>query len=451
MPAPTPPTPAHHPRATVSPAALDAPHRALVVETCAIGDELLRGETLDSNASYLASALLRAGLRLAASHVLPDDEDQIVAHLRAARGRVDALVVSGGLGPTVDDLTAQAAAIALDAPLVLHAPTLERIRALFAARGYTLTPNNEKQAQVPSGAVVLENPVGTAPAFTLRAGGTDFFFLPGVPREYHAVVDGSVVPRLQTLRPGFVARARTLHTIGATESGVDHRLRGLEWEGVRMSTRVETSETHVILVAEGAEAAEVEARLARVAARVHAALGRLVYGTEGATLASTLGDALAVRGWTLAIAESCTGGLVAGEVTGVPGSSRYFRTGVVAYANETKTELLGVPEALLVEHGAVSEAVARAMAHGVRTRAGADVGLAVTGIAGPGGATPDKPVGLVHFAAVGAREVHRRVLFPGGRQRVRQFAARVALAVALESLTEQPAADAADAQTGGRR
>ena len=413
--------------------------RPLIVETLAIGDELLRGETLDSNASYLASSLLRAGVRLAASQVLPDDTDMIVAHLRAARGRVDVLVVSGGLGPTVDDRTAESAALALDAPLQLHVPTLERIRALFASRGYTLTPNNEKQALVPTGALVLENPVGTAPAFTLRCKGTggqdtDFYFLPGVPREYHAIVDGSLLPLVRDMRPGSVARAHTLHTIGSTESGVDQRLRGVNLEGVRLSTRVETSETHVILVAEGTDAHEVETRLARVADRVHEALGRLVYGTEGATLASTLGDALVARGWTLAIAESCTGGLIAGEVTGVAGSSRYFKTGIVAYANETKIALLGVPEELLTAHGAVSEAVARAMARGVRERTGADVGLAVTGVAGPGGATQDKPVGLVHFAAVGAREVHRRIVLPGGRQRVRQFAARIALAVALESL-----------------
>lgn len=407
------------------------------IESLAVGDELLRGEIVDANAAYLGAALLRAGLSLSAATVLPDDEEIVAQGLRAAAARADAVIVSGGLGPTIDDRTAAAAARAFGRPLVQHEPSLLRIRALFAARGLALSPNNEKQALVPEGAEVLENPVGTAPAFLVKEGRASFFFLPGVPREYHAIATASVLPRLAARHEGVVVRACTLHTIGAAESRVDQLLRGVALSGVRLSTRVEGPETHLILVAADATAQAADERLERASEAALGALGPLVYGRDGDTLASRLGEELLRRGFTLAVAESCTGGLVSAELTRVPGSSRYFRTGLVAYANETKTQLAGVPAELIAAHGAVSEEVARALARGIRARAHADVGLGITGVAGPGGSSDDKPVGLVHFAASGLREVHRRVIYPPGRDRVRTYAARYALAVALESLSEE--------------
>jgi nicotinamide-nucleotide amidase len=405
----------------------------MTVESIAIGDEILRGEVVDSNSAYLGAALLQAGLRLARAHALADEIDEIAGALRAAAERAHAVVVSGGLGPTADDRTAEAAALAFGRPLALHAPTLDRIRSIFAARGYPLTPNNEKQALVPEGAEVIENPKGTAPAFALKAGGCELFFLPGVPREYRPLVDRQVVPRIALRRGGAAVRSRVLHTLGATESRVDQLLRDFPVPGVRLSFRVEGPETHVILLCEG-EASEAEARLAEAEGAAALRLGALLYGRDRETLAGRLGDELVRRGWRLAIAESCTGGLVSAAVTDVPGSSRYFETGIVAYANETKIRLLRVPAEVIEEHGAVSEETARAMARGVRAVAGCEVGVGVTGIAGPEGGSPEKPVGLVHFAACGVREVHRQVLLPPGRERVRTFSARIALAVALESL-----------------
>jgi nicotinamide-nucleotide amidase len=406
----------------------------MIIESLAIGDELLRGEVVDTNSAYLGAALLRAGLRLARTRTLGDEEDEICAELSAAAKRASAVVVSGGLGPTVDDRTASAAGRVFGRPLELHAPTLERMRALFAARGYTLSSNNEKQAWVPRGATVIENPVGTAPAFVLEEGGAELFFLPGVPREYRCLLDEAVLPRVLSRRGRTAVRSRVLHTLGATESRVDHLLREVPLGNVKIHFRVEGPETHVILVAEAPEAAEAETALARADAEVGSRLGDLVYGRDADTLAALLGEELALRGWTIGIAESCTGGLVAAELTSVPGSSRYFRTGIVAYANETKSTLLGVPEEILRRHGAVSEETARAMAQGIRTLAKSEVGVAVTGIAGPEGGTAEKPVGLVHIAAAGAREVHRRILLPPGRDRVRAFSARIALKLALESL-----------------
>jgi nicotinamide-nucleotide amidase len=407
----------------------------LLIETLAVGDELLRGETLDSNASYLQAALLRAGLRVARGAIVPDDEDTLASELSRAADRANVVVVSGGLGPTVDDRTAAAAARAFGRTLVCDEASLERMRGLFASRGYPFTPNNEKPAWVPNGARVIENPVGSAPAFVLDTGRAQLYFLPGVPREYRVLADRVVVPEIAALREGVVARALVLHTIGTTESRVDQLLRGVDFGDVRLSTRVDGPETNVILVAEGSTAGAAEDALARAATHAREALGPLVYGEGDATLASTLGEALAARGVTIAVAESCTGGLVSAAITDVPGASRYFSCGVVAYANDAKTAMCDVPPELIKNHGAVSEAVVRALARGIRARCGTDVGVGVTGIAGPTGATDDKPVGLVHFAAIaGVREVHRRVVFPPGRERVRKFAARVALAVALESL-----------------
>ena len=420
------------------------------IETVAIGDELLRGETVDSNAAYLGAALLRAGLQLGGSAVIPDDEETIVLHLRAAAERADVVVVSGGLGPTVDDLTAAAAARAFRKKLVLDEETLRRIRERLASRGYALTPNNERVAYIPEGALVLDNPVGTAPPVLLQTGRALVFLLPGVPGEYRAIVDASVVPRLAALRSGVVVRSRVLHTIGTTESRIDSLLRTADLSEVRLSTRVESSETHVILVAQGADAASAQAKLARAEANARAALGTFVYGHDDETLAVHLGAQLARRGFKIAVAESCTGGLVSALITSVPGSSAWFETGVVAYANEAKTALADVPPELIRAHGAVSEEVARALARGIKARTGAQIGLGITGIAGPSGGSSDdaKPVGLVHLCASGPSEVHKRVLFPPGRERVRDYATRYSLALALLSLAPPPPVPGAGAPAG---
>jgi nicotinamide-nucleotide amidase len=295
-----------------------------------------------------------------------------------------------------------------------------------------MSPSNEKQAFLPEGAEVLPNPVGTAPGCMLEVERTVFFCLPGVPRELVRMMDEEVLPRLAArLRPAGagVMRATLLRTFGMGESSLEDELKDLaREEGVALGFRTAVPDNFLRPVVRAASEAEANARLERVCEAIRARLGPLIYGRDDETMEQALGRLLAERRVTLAVAESCTGGLLAQRVSAVPGASRYFRGGVVAYANEAKRDLLGVPEALLAAHGAVSAAVARAMAEGARSRFGADLAVSTTGISGPDGGTPEKPVGLVFIGFADARgcEAHE-FLFPFDRERHRLVTSQVAL------------------------
>jgi nicotinamide-nucleotide amidase len=389
-----------------------------------IGTELTRGELVNSNATWLAESLTRIGLEVTAVDCVDDDRGRIEAYLRRLAGEHQVLVCTGGLGPTTDDITTECAARVAGVGLERDAESLAIIEERLARFGRKIAASNAKQADFPVGSRILPNPRGTAPGFHVKLGAAAAYFMPGVPSEMKAMFDTSVAPDLAAL----VREPRqqiVLRCFGLPESEVNDRLAGVEAAyGVIIGYRASLPEIEVKVLAQAATSELALATARRAADDVRGRLGDHVYGEGFGSLPEHVGALLATRGKTLAIAESCTGGLAAELLTRIPGSSRYFLGGAVVYANTAKTALLGVPEALLAEHGAVSAEVARAMAEGVRQRLGADLGLAFTGIAGPDGGTEQKPVGLVHWALASASTtVQRERVFIGGRLDIRRRAA----------------------------
>ncbi len=415
----------------------------MIAEIITVGDELLRGEIVDSNKSRIAERLrlLDVECRHQVS-VLDDPEDMRDAFLRAAE-RSDLVLVSGGLGPTRDDLTTEVLAETFGRELVLDAASLETIEAFFARVGREMADVNRKHALFPKDADVLANPVGTAPGFSMRAGGAVFFSMPGVPRELDQMMDEQVLPRIESLLASADAgegaerrlvRAALLRTFGLGESTLESELSDLARDGdVELGFRTSFPDNFLRPFARAKTAAEADARIAQLVEAIHERLGPIVYGEDDETMESVVGALLQSRGLSVATAESCTGGLVAQRITDVPGSSAYFRGGVVAYSNEAKAQLLGVPAAEIETHGAVSEPVVRAMAEGARDRFASDLAIATSGISGPDGGTAEKPVGLVWIAIAfseraGRTETHAdSFVFPLDRTRHRGLSAQVAL------------------------
>ena len=415
------------------------------LELLCTGDELLDGSVPDTNSPWFMEQLVPLGLRPMAVTLVGDRREEMARALGEAAARADVLLVSGGLGPTLDDLTAEVAAAVADVPLEEHAPTWASIQRRFAERGIALSPNNRKQALLPRGAAVHENPAGTAPCFVLQLGRCSCFFVAGVPREFRALVEAVVMPalraRLQADGERVFRAARVLKTVLLPESHLDARVRPLmaAHPHVRFGTRTRAPENHLKLLAEGASQHEADGRLAAAERDCRAALGEFLFGVDGERYEQLLVAALARRRRTVAVAESCTGGRVAAALTSVPGASDVFLGGVVAYTEGTKARWAHVPAELVVQAGAVSAEVASALATGIREACGADYGVGVTGYAGPGGGTEGNPVGTV-FAAVagpGGELQVRRALFPGDRERVQRFAT----AQALELLRCAVAAD----------
>jgi nicotinamide-nucleotide amidase len=401
-------------------------------EVLTIGDELLRGEIVDSNKAFLSDRLLSLDIETHYHASVRDVPADMIDAFRRAAERSDVVLVSGGLGPTRDDLTSESLAQAFGREMRLDDDALAGIRAFFASVGREMTENNASQAHFPDGAEVLANPIGTAPGFMLEAEGSVFFCMPGVPREMMRMMDEQVLPRVAARVSGSgsrVVRARLLRTFGMGESMLDAELADIAASGdVVLGFRTSFPDNYLRPVARAATAAQADALLDRVCAAIRARLGPLVYGEGEEALEQVVGRLLRERGARVAVAESCTGGLIAAKLTDVPGSSAYFQGGVVAYADAAKRALLGVSEALLAEHGAVSDPVARAMAEGVRARFGADLAVATTGISGPDGGTAAKPVGLVHLALADAAGTHSdHFVFPLDRLRHRQLTAQVAL------------------------
>ncbi len=406
-----------------------------------IGDELLRGEIVDSNKSFLSDRLLSLDIETRFHGSVRDDPEDMTDAFRRAAERSEIVLVSGGLGPTRDDLTIEILARTFGRELVLDEASLEAIRAFFARFGRTMAKNNEKQAWLPEGAEALPNPVGTAPGTHLRVEGTSFFCMPGIPRELHLMMDEQVLPRIAAGREGGrVVRSRFLRTFGLGESNLDELLADIAQDGdVTLGFRTAFPDNHLRPLTRGASAEDADAKLERVVAVVRERLGVMVYGEGDETLEEVVGGLLARAGQTVAVAESCTGGLLAERLTRVPGSSGWFLGGVVSYANSAKAGLLGVPEAMLEAHGAVSEPVAQAMAEGVRERLGTDFGVATTGIAGPDGGSEEKPVGTVWIAVADASgAAAERFVFPFDRERNRQVTAHVALDWVRRSLLGEP-------------
>jgi nicotinamide-nucleotide amidase len=404
-----------------------------VVELLCVGTELLDGNH-DSHRRTLALRLRAAGLRLAREGILPDDAEALARAVRAALTRCDALLVCGGLGPTFDDVTREAVARALGRDLVFSPPLYAGIRRKFARLKAGLPRENRRQAFLVRGAEPLPNRVGSAPGQLIvleRPGGRPqtVALLPGPPREMAPMFDASVMPRLRRAYGTPGGASLSLHLCGLPESSADEKLRplvrragpGLDFTILSGAGQVDL---HAFASGPGARG-----RIARCRRRALRLVGSHVFGEDGATLESAVGALLRRRGLTLAAAESCTAGLLCGRLTSVPGSSAYFLGGVLAYHDSVKKGVLGVRPATLARGGAVSAAVAREMARGARRLTGADLAVSITGIAGPSGSGPGKPVGLV-FAALagpGRSVMSRRWMFSGDREAVRQRAVAAAL------------------------
>lgn len=360
-----------------------------------IGTELSLGQTVDTNAAWIAQRLSLRGIRAVRHITVPDELGDILGVLVSAVGACDLVVITGGLGPTNDDLTRQALADAAGVPLEQHADSVERIRRFFEERNRPMHESNHVQALLPMGADVLPNSCGTAPGVYLKLSDTPVFALPGVPSEMRAMFDHEVAPRLPAGER--VILQRLLHCVGEGESAIGAKIRDLMERGhnPEVGTTAQSGIVGIRINASAETAGQAEQMLADVEREVRARLGPLVFGADQETLAGAVGTLLAERGETVAVAESCTGGLIGQMLTDTPGSSRYFVGGVVAYANDVKTALLDVSPAELASDGAVSVGVARSMAHAARQRFGTTYAISATGIAGPDGGTPDKPVGTV--------------------------------------------------------
>jgi nicotinamide-nucleotide amidase len=405
------------------------------VEIVTIGTEILLGHLVDTNAAFIARRLADAGIDVFAKHSVGDNTERLAIMLEGALARADGVITTGGLGPTVDDLTKDAVSRAVGRPLELHEPSLRAIEARFAAMGRGMSENNTRQAILPAGSTVLENPHGTAPGFVaLRDDGKFVASMPGVPREMMPMLTERLIPWL-TAR--FDVRSaiftRTLHTVGIGESELDRRIEDLfrTLENPKIALLAHDGRVDVKIMAKAADAAIAQTMLAPLADELRARIGSGYFGDDETSLESAIVGELVRRGSTIGTAESCTGGAIADALVGVAGASQTFRGSIVAYANDIKTALLGVPASTLATVGAVSEETALAMAHGARQRLGVDIAVSTTGIAGPDGGTPDKPVGLVWFGYVGPAGNAEAVKlnFPGTRADIRSRAATAALSL----------------------
>lgn len=398
------------------------------IEILTTGDELVEGRLTDTNSAWMSTRLFEAGLKVIRHTSVGDDRAGIRAALLEAAGRAGAVLVSGGLGPTTDDLTAEVAADAFGRAVVLYPEALEHTRSVFARMGRTMTANNEKQAWLPEGCTLIPNARGTATGFCLEVGACRLYFMPGVPREMHGMFEHFVLPDLLKRLPKQALRIAAFKTMGLGESKVGALLQDLQAPSpgrLLIQYRAASPEVHVRLVLSGYaewERAGDEV-LDAMCQEVRKRLGSAIFAEQDENLPASLLRLLRSAGASLAVAESCTGGMVGAELTAIPGASDAFWGGVVAYDNRIKQALLGVEEELLTTQGAVSEAVAVAMADGARTRLGTTYGLSVTGVAGPGGGSEAKPVGTVWVGLAGPEGTSaRRLFFPGERERIRRYA-----------------------------
>jgi nicotinamide-nucleotide amidase len=399
-------------------------------EIIAVGSELLTPQHTDTNSLYLTEKLNNLGILVRFKTIVGDSTEDLAAVFRTALERSPLIVLTGGLGPTHDDLTRDVVARILERPLREVEELRQRIQKRSARLSRPMPENNLRQAQVPEGAEWLENRNGTAPGIWIEHKNNIVVLLPGPPRELEPLFDAACVPRLERMAAGERIKTRVYKVVGLPESEVDQLIAPLYRPFTNPTTTIlaalGTIEVH--LRARAATDREAETRLADLGDKIELALGDHVYSTKGESLEEVVGMYLVMRQKTLAVAESCTGGLLAERLTRISGSSAYFLGGAVCYTNEMKTRWAAVPAELIQTHGAVSQAVAQALAEGVRARAGSSIGLGITGIAGPTGGTSEKPVGLVFIALADERGTQvREFHFPGDRDRVRYWATQMAL------------------------
>ncbi len=402
----------------------------LTAEIIAIGSELLAPDRTDTNSLWLTEKLNSIGIEVKLKTIVGDDDARLEEAIRDASRRSKVVITTGGLGPTEDDITRKVAARALGRRLLLDETILADLRQRFLAFGHVMPERNSRQAMVIENAKVLPNPNGSAPGLLIDHEGVSVVLLPGPPREMRPMFADHVLPRLMDRAGSVKVVRRMLRVAGLGESALDEKIAPIytKYENPQTTILFNQTEVEIHLIARGRTDAEANALLDRLSEQLEERLGDAVFSFAGEKMEEVVGLKLSVGRYTLAVAESCTGGLISQRLTEVAGSSNYFVEGIVAYSNETKTRALGVKTAVLREHGAVSAEVAEAMAEGVRQRAGTDFGLSITGIAGPGGGSEEKPVGLVYIAlADDAHTKSRKLMIPGDRQLVRWRASQAAL------------------------
>lgn len=408
------------------------------IEIIAVGSELLTPDFQDTNSLRLTAGLNSIGLVVSFKTVVGDDARDLVRVFRTALGRSRLILCMGGLGPTEDDRTRETAAKVLRRRLVFHEEIRARIRERFKRRGLRMSAPNLKQCYVPEGAEILDNPNGTAPGLWLETKGRAIVLLPGPPQEILPMFENLVIPRLARFGKGVTVR-RVIRLTGLGESAMEARLKGVYAAvpaGVKITTLASPGDLSIRLTISGRiSRAAADARLEKIERAIGKALGPWIYSRNGESLEEVVGALLRDRSMTIACAESCTGGLIGHRLTEVPGSSDYFLESAVVYSNRAKIRRLGVPAAIIEKHGAVSAPVARAMALGIRRTSGADIGIAVTGVAGPGGGTARKPVGLVYVAISRRRGAKvLRNLFFGGRTQIKFQSSQKALGLVRKTL-----------------
>ncbi len=419
-------------------------------EIITVGNELLSGLVVDTNRSYAAGRLMTAGVMPTFMTTVGDDEGDIADAVIRAAARARVVVVTGGLGPTPDDITSRSIAKAFERRLVLDPAAERQIRDRYKKRGMTPPADASRQALIPHGGRVIVNPVGAAPGYYLTIGDATIFVLPGVPEEMRVMVDQGVLPVLETQgHSGVYIVRKILRIFGLTESQVNERVRDVPYDARRVTIGFLPvfPENNLTITARSSVSRDDADRLAEeTACAMKAVLGDRVFGRDDQTLEGVVGGMLIGRRCTVAVAESCTGGLLAQRLTTVPGSSSYFLRGVVTYSNESKTDLLGVDSALIAKHGAVSGPVASAMARGIRESSSSDLGLSITGIAGPSGGTKEKPVGTVFIGmafddnGTSAVRSHEYRFF-GDRGRIRLISSEMALEWIRRFLIRGPSED----------
>lgn len=389
-------------------------------ELISVGTELLLGNILNTNAQYISQKLADLGVNCYIQTTVGDNAERLEEAVCRALERADTVILTGGLGPTCDDLTKETVSAAFHKELVLDRDSLDYIKARFARMGREMTPNNVKQAMFPEGSAILPNPNGTAPGCILEEAGKAAILLPGPPHEMEPMFDAAVMPYLER-RSGARLYSRMVRIFGKGESSVEHEIRDLmDGENPTVAPYALAGEVKLRVTARCKDEAEGEELVAPMIGKIRERLGEVVYSGEGKELHEVCAELLEINKKTLAVAESCTGGMLAAKLVSVPGSSRYFLEGCVTYSDQAKVKRLGVSRQTLERYGAVSAQVALEMAVGIRVSSGADIGLAVTGVAGPGGGTREKPVGLVYIAlSTGEGTQMRELSLAGDRERIR--------------------------------
>jgi len=399
-------------------------------EIIIIGDEILYGQTIDTNSAFIAEKLGESGVEISYKTAVGDEVKKIVEAVHLAQRRVDLIIATGGLGPTSDDLTVKAIAKAFKKNLIFHPEILKKIEARFKARGIEMPKINQNQALIPQGAKALENPLGSAPGILIEEDKKIFIALPGVPKEMKAMLEQEVIPRLKTKVGKTKIVHRKIRTTGIIESKLYEKIKDLlkDLIEIKVAFLPGYQGVDLRLTANLKTSSKSKDALTQLEEKIKERIGEFIYGYDEQTLEEMVGKMLQENGKTLSVAESCTGGLVAAKITNISGSSDYFERGVVSYSNQAKMEILGVPRDLLEKYGAVSPEMALAMAQGVRRISKTDLGLSVTGIAGPTGGTKEKPVGLIYIGLADAQKSWvEKFLFGQDRMINRERAAQAAL------------------------